>query len=271
MKFGICVSKAKAPAAIAAGADYTEISASALSLEEDFKVTEYQAFKPEVCNLFLVPESRLFSADPPFRGTTGFNHFRNIFLRTQKLKIDLIVFGSGNQRRCPENLTWPLPVDENHLWYGLTSPEAAIGARTADWQEKYNTVIAVESLNRSETNVGNDCGSLAIELAKHDVPFTADAYHILYEWNANGREGGKEAPSREFWAKQIPFAPAHVHVAQLEGRLAPKSDDAMLKDFFARLAELGYDGRVSLECNNFEIENYAQALADIRLLANQQE
>ena len=76
--------------------------------------------------------------------------------------------------------------------------------------------MAPESLNRSETNVGNDLGQLAKDLAAKGIAYTADLYHILYEANADGHPPD--------FAEQLPFAPLHVHLADLP-RHVPAPDD----------------------------------------------
>jgi hypothetical protein len=75
-----------------------------------------------------------------------------------------------------------------------------------------------------------------------------------------------EGPSDTYWADQIPFAPAHVHLGDLP-RMAPRSDDPMMQGFARRIKALGYDARMSLECNIGEMETgLPKALAELRKL-----
>jgi sugar phosphate isomerase/epimerase len=176
------------------------------------------------------------------------------------------VLGSGNQRRWPDEVTFPYrSPNTNDFWHEAKSAEEIL-ARYLQTAEDYpgTAVLAPESLERSESNVGTDCASFSRILNKYSVGYTADAYHLLKEWDANGREGGLSVPSKAFWADQMPHKPTHLHLAQLEGRRFPQVGDSMLLGFFARLVELGYDQRVSLECHGFEPSDYKQAIANVR-------
>ena len=100
--------------------------------------------------------------------------------------------------------------------------------------------LAPESLNPTETNVGNSLPEMAKALRAAGAPYTADSYHAFVE--AGSHEGGEA-----FWREQMPFAPIHVHFAPWD-RAVPTGDEPCLTSFFARLRELGYDERASLEC-----------------------
>jgi sugar phosphate isomerase/epimerase len=82
-------------------------------------------------------------------------------------------------------------------------------------------------------------------LGERGVAFTVDSYHLLADWES--REGNG-TPSDEFWKCEVPFIPAHVHVSNLQRKWYLAKDDGM-KGFARQLHELGYDGRVSLECS----------------------
>ena len=122
---------------------------------------------------------------------------------------------------------------------------------------RHHVVVAPESLNATETNVGNDLGILAEALLEAGVGYTADSYHVLRETNP-----GHEAD----WKSQLPHPPAHVHVADAE-RHFPSPEDPAVRAFAARLRELGYDSRVSLECRweNLDAE-LPRALESLRTL-----
>jgi len=139
-------------------------------------------------------------------------------------------------------------VDLLDMMQNAPDPLHAFAKMIAYFQTGPTEVIfAPESLNRSETNVGVECGEMARVLASYGVAYTADSYHLLYEWNANGREGGREYPTEEYWTEQIPHLPVHVHLGDLPRNL-PEENDPMILGFFERLSALGYTGRVSLEC-----------------------
>ncbi|MBS1702541.1 MAG: hypothetical protein JST12_12820 [Armatimonadetes bacterium] len=265
MKVGICISLEKAPLAVEAGFDYVELSVSEIATRDPWDTTPYEGLPIEACNLFFPGHFRMF--DHALRSLI-IPYFDIAKPRLHELGVQVAVIGSGNQRRCPDNILFPFEssalVD---TWAGADSPEEVFARYMTffDYATQYRTPIpAPESLERSETNVGTDCATFSRVLAKHKIGYTADAFHILHEWDANGREGGLDTPSKEFWADQLPHKPTHLHLAQLEGRRFPQPNDSMLEGFFARLRELGYDDRVSLECRDFEPADYKQAIANLK-------
>ena len=251
MKVGICISLEKAPLAVDAGFDYVELAVSEMMARDPWDPSVYAGLPIEACNLFFPGGVKLFPSDH----AEQFEALPYIVAAKKRLTevgVSVGVVGSGNQRRCSEGSSARVAEETLAAWLAIGSQ--APGA----------TVFAPESLERSETNVGGDCASFSRVLAKHGVGYTADAYHLLKEWDANGREGGLEIPSDAYWADQMPHKPTHLHLAQLEGRRFPSVGDPMLVGFIARLRELGYDERVSLECNSFEPSDYKQAIANVR-------
>ena len=251
MKVGICISLEKAPLAVDAGFDYVELAVSEMMARDPWDASAYAGLPIEACNLFFPGGVKLFPTDTAEQ-FNALPYMVEARRRLTELGVAIGVVGSGNQRRCPEGRS-------------TTEAEHALGKWLAEgMQAPGTTVFAPESLERSETNVGGDCASFSRVLKTHGVGYTADAYHLLKEWEANGREGGQEIPSDAYWADQMPHRPTHLHLAQLEGRRFPSLNDLMLAGFFARLRELGYDDRVSLECNSFEPEDYKEAIANVR-------
>ncbi len=251
MRIGICTTLAKAPLAVDAGFDFVELSVSEMMAREPWDASVYADLPVEACNLFFPGGVKLFPED----SAEQFDVMPYIFEARRRLSevgVAIGVVGSGNQRRCPSAM-----------------PSADAERMLAQWlSESMNvpgtTVFAPESLERSETNVGGDCASFSRVLANHGVGYTADTFHLLKEWDANGREGGLSVPSKAFWEDQMPHSPLHLHLAQLEGRRFPSVVDPMLLGFFARLRELGYYARVSLECHGLEVGDYKSAIANVR-------
>ena len=184
--------------------------------------------------------------------------------RAEELGTKVMVVGSGRQRAYPAEAPWPPIQSAIDLLDMMQSSESPLEgfAKMIEYFQTGPTGItfAPESLNRSETNVGNDCGELARVLQDHGVSYTADSYHLLYEWDSDYREGSLDYPSKGFWNDQIPFLPAHVHLGDLP-RVLPNPSDPMIRGFMDRLNELGYDGRISLECTIPE-KDYVRA-ADV--------
>jgi len=226
MKFGVCCGPDDVPVVLGAGFDYVELGASSLSEDP----SDYDGMPVEATNLFFPGSVKLFGP-----GATPFLEVAQSTVdRAAKIGVKLMVIGSGAARNAPDGLDreW---CDKEFI---------LVAAAVADYAKQYDITIAPESLNRSETNVGNDLGELATGLRNAGVGYTADSYHIFYEWHANFPE--ESCPSEELMARQIPFAPSHVHIADLP-RFAPKPSDPHCRAFVKRLLDLGYDGRVSLE------------------------
>ena len=175
----------------------------------------------EATNLFFPPETRLYEE--------GLRKGIEIVEAAAKRGVAIMVLGSGGVRRAPEGT-----VDADRRF-------VAIAAELDRFARTLGLRVAPESLNPGETNVGNSLPELARALAAEGAPFTADSYHALVERDVRDAD-------LDFWREQIPLAPLHAHFAPFD-RSVPTPDDASLRAFFARLRELGYDGRASLECH----------------------
>lgn len=224
----MCCSVEEASAALASGFDYVELGASGFNgLSDEWDRTRYRGLPIEATNLFFDSRIRLFGKDrTPYR-----EYVERTVERAASLNVPLMVIGSGGSRRAPEDM------DGDRAF-------VAVAAEVAEIAGEHGIVIAPESLNRTETNVGNDLRSLAIALRDAGVGYTADSYHIFFEWDADGRSWSLAGLME--W--QIPFAPSHVHIANLP-RDGVSAEDEMLIAFVERLKALGYEGRVSLECS----------------------
>jgi len=228
LRFGICGGLDVAPRALAAGFDYMEVGVSGFALSDGFDAEEYRAARAEAANLFFPGTIRLFGSErTPFRG-----YAEQAVARAAEIGLRVMVIGSGGSRRAPEG------VD-----IGRCEAEfPRIAGEIAELARPHGIVVAPESLNRAETNVGNDLGRLATDLRSAGAGYTADSYHVLSEWDAEGRA----VPLDEWMRRQLPHCPDHVHVGDLP-RNAPDPEDSMMQAFAARLKELRYDGRISLE------------------------
>ena len=210
MRLGLCCNPSEGPAALAAGYDYVELPANS---------TE----PSETTNLFYPPETKMYEHGLP-KGI-------EIVEAAAKRGVKIMVLGSGGVRRAPE---------------GMADAEARFVRLAADLDRFAQTLglrVAPESLNPGETNVGNSLPDLARALAAEGAPFTADSYHALVETRTLDADA-----DLEFWREQVPLKPLHVHFAPF-ARNVPTGDEPSLRAFFARLDELGYDDRASLECH----------------------
>jgi D-psicose/D-tagatose/L-ribulose 3-epimerase len=249
MRIGICGGLDVAERAREAGFEYLEVGASGFALRADFDAEEYRRAGAETSNLFFPGSIHLQGPHAtPYR-----EYVEAAVARAAKIGLAIMVIGSGASRKAPDGV----PVEEANERF------IEIAAEVQEVAEPYGIVVAPESLNRSETNVGNDLGDLALSLAAMGVAYAADSYHVVYEWDATGGTGQPD------WAAQLPLLPAHVHVSNLQ-RKAPAVDDPLMIGFFDRLRELGYDGRVSLEANlpDLTVETLRSAYEALHALAH---
>lgn len=212
MRIGLCCDPSEGPAALAAGYDYVEFGAAATEPSE----TTFLFFPSDV--KIYGPE-----ADALERG-------KAIIDRAVARGVQLMALGSGGVRRAPEGMAIE---DAEEIFYDLA---AALDA----YAQTLGIRVAPESLDPVETTVGTSLPDLAEALHQRGCSYTADTYHAL-------RQTDTPVADLEFWRWQVPYKPAHVHLGPYD-RSVPKGDDPSLRAFAARLRELGYDGRASLEC-----------------------
>ena len=224
MRLGLCCDPTEGPAALARGYDYVEYPAAATEPSE----TTY---------LFFPPGLRLY--DDLFRTSQeALTIALERIVAASSRGVQIMALGSGNQRRADLNV---MPESSDAFLierFGRTFYDLA--AALDRHAQTLGLRVAPESLGPEETNVGTSLPDLARALAERGVGYTADSYHALRERNV------REA-DLDFWRAQIPFAPSHVHFGAYE-RDVPAPDDPSMRAFFARLRELGFDGRASLEC-----------------------
>ncbi len=244
MRLGACCGLDQARAALDAGFDYVELPASGLLANEE----AYGLLKPYATNLFFAGGMRLCGEEK----TPHREYAEHVISGAADVDVRVMVVGSGAARRSGT---------------GVTREEAEsaflrVCEELSEIAEGHGIAIAPESLNRSETDVGNDLAALATELQLLGVGFTADSYHVISEWVFDGNEG---PVTLDHWREQIPHLPVHVHIGD-RPRLSPQPNDPELMGFVKRLSELGYDGAVSLECKLRD--NWTSALADLKNLLN---
>ncbi|WP_221390137.1 sugar phosphate isomerase/epimerase [Dyadobacter sp. NIV53] len=149
--------------------------------------------------------------------------------RAKECGSHYIVFGSGGSRIIPDGF------DRDKA----KSQHIELTRKMAPLAEKYGITIAVEPLNRGETNFINSLaeGVEIIEAVKSPrVRLLCDIYHMLKE----------DEPATEIikYGKHI----VHCHIAEKESRTPPgvKGDD--FRPYLGALKKIGYTGGLSIEC-----------------------
>lgn len=254
MKIGICAPFSRLEQVRQMGFDYLEVSASAIG---EMGETEFAAcaavsrrlnFHVECCNCLIPGSYPLLSGELDTEALR--THLHRAFRRMQQLGSRVAVFGSGQSRTCPPSLS----LAEG--WSKLTGVTKRIG----EIASLYGIRIAIEPLNRSETNLINSVregARLAADVRLENVGVMADSYHMFAE----------EEPLEDILRVNELF---HAHIALLEGRRFPIRPDAGISKFLRMLTEIGYDEKISIEGNTDSFETDApQALALLRELLKQ--
>jgi sugar phosphate isomerase/epimerase len=165
--------------------------------------------------------------------------------RARRADIESIVFGSGGARTVPDGF------DHRRAWEQLVGFGRMLGPAA----QRHGVTIAVEPLNKRETNILNSVneGARYVHEVNHpSVRLLVDGYHWALE--------------RESTADIVAAGSllCHVHIATYRTRLAPGAEPCDFGPFFQALKDGGYDGRISIEgkWDNFA-DQAAGALAEL--------
>ena len=228
----------KAPATLKtlseAGCDFFEFGVGMLcpespkSLFEGFKdVLSSYSLRADCFNSFIPADLKV--TGPNVDKDRLDNYLANATERAAELGGEIIVFGSGGARHVPEGFSHKRAHDQI-----LEFLDAA-----ANYAGQHGLVIAIEPLNRAETNMINSIAEavrFADELMQPEVQVLVDFYHQMLEGEAFDEivRAGERI--------------VHVHVADTD-RLYPGSGEYDYQRFAESLADAGYNKRVSVECN----------------------
>ncbi|GGJ00509.1 hypothetical protein GCM10010885_07180 [Alicyclobacillus cellulosilyticus] len=176
------------------------------------------------------------------------DYVERVMARVAALGGECIVFGSGRARSIPDGFP------HERAWHQLR----AFLSLCDQLAGRYGLVVAVEPLNRGETNVIFTV-SEAIRLVRDGdwahIRVLADLYHMHLEREAFSVLDG------------VQDLLVHVHVANAERRAPglPVAEDVDVPGFFRQLRAIGYDGTVAIECrfDDFAAE-VGQAAAYLR-------
>lgn len=238
MKFGIClgekINNAELIPYYPLGADYFELSGTRIAplSDGDFRTlsdrVERGEIKPYSCNGLIAPEYRLTGEE--VRPAEIREYCKRLFERLAKLRISMLVFGSGKAKNVPEGF----PMER--AWEQLYD----LGAMMSDEAKQYGQTIVVEPLSYQEVNIVNtveDAARYARVVNRGNFKILVDFYHF---------DNNKEPyDSLRTYKDEL----AHVHIATSVTRQMPETDADFA--FFERnirfLASIGYAGGVSFE------------------------
>ena len=229
MRYGVCIDIARIKECEALGYDYAEGKLNGIAalsdsdFEERLEIVKSSSIGVEVCCL-LFPKTMDLAAVTETELT---DYLALAFSRMEKLGAALVVFGSGKSRRIKAPERW------QDAFVRLVKQTRLV----CSVAEVYGVKVAVEALNRSETNFINSLAEgAALQAAVNRINFSiiADLYHM-----------NKENEPLERIALVSPLA--HTHIAVQEGRGYPVEPTEEVRLFFQALKDAGYDGRMSIE------------------------
>jgi len=223
------------------GFDYIETALSSLyyaetsEISEFLRILEQNNIKCEAVNVLFPGGINLTGENADFDKVGAY--ISEVFEKTKDIGFKRVVFGSGGARKVPDNFPKEKAVEQIiQVIKNYLLPAA----------EKYDFTLAIEELNRGETNIINtleEAEYIAEQINNPRVKIVADLYHIALE------SPDLTVLSRLAEKNLI----AHCHIANpYDNRYYPQSSDSpeatdLYKSFFDILKSNGYDGRISIE------------------------
>lgn len=155
-----------------------------------------------------------------------------------------IVFGSGGSRAIPDGFDRD-KAKAQHI---------ELCKKMAPLAEKHGVTLAVEPLNRGETNFINSLADGVDIIQAVNNPWfklQCDIYHMLKE---------DEKPEEIIKYKDYIV---HCHLAERQKRTAPGIAGDDFKPYFRALKKIKYSGGLSLECNWTDFDKEAKQGIDV--------
>ncbi len=249
MKFGICTGLENLELVERLGYDYIEPSVTGLlALSEEERQMYLEKLKTsriscEAFNVLFPQEVQLIDGNMDAEALK--QYLDRAMAAVHAFGGQVVVFGSGKCRRCPEHLTM------GEAYKKLVSIYRAAGDAAAP----YGIEVVIEPLSRSETNMICTMAEGAIleaDVHHPQVGLLSDFYHVemnhdrIQDIETIGRLG-------------------HTHIAAAAGRKYPVSEEGEeFEAFFRSLRAIGYEGRVSIEGKTEDME--ADGAKSLKLL-----
>jgi len=183
--------------------------------------------KVQSCNGFIPGTIKIVGPEVDEARVLGY--VDTVMQRARQAGVQLIVLGSGAARKIPDGVN-PAVAKKDFI---------VLGRKMAEVAAKYDRIIAMESLNSTETNFVNtlaEANEIANAINHPNFKITADIYHMLKE---------NEPPSS---IEKARGNLVHCHIAEKEKRTAPGVAKDDFRPYFKALRNIGFDGRIMVEC-----------------------
>jgi len=250
----MCYSPDHTLALAGAGYDFAEwpMSRTVGEMDEDAyrslrTLTQGLTIRPEAWNVMLPRSIKVVGPDADHAGMK--RYVETAFSRAAELGGQVVVFGSGGSRAVPDGWAHEEAARQFDDACGLVG----------DVADRNGMTIAIEPLNRAETNLINSVYEATVivrRLGHPAVKLLSDLYHVAQE----------DEPFNDTGAAASLLA--HVHIAAPYSRVMPRAGemDSMYRDYFRVLKRSGYDHRISIECSQPTVEEAAEGLTYLRHL-----
>lgn len=238
MEFGLCGAFEQLEIAEKTGFDYLELKVTEIAgwSEEEFEANRQKLRRSKISvgcfNVLFPGDMVLLGAQADENRRVQYLH--RAFARLEKLEGSIVVFGSGRARTKPREMSFFSAYRE---LVGVTKQLGGIAGQ-------YGLTIVIEPLNRKECDLINSMAEGALLVADTDlenVRLLTDFYHVATDGEPLSdltRIGGF----------------SHAHIASKAGRRYPLPEQPdNYAEFFRRLKETGYTGRVSIEGSTEDI------------------
>ncbi|MGN1189673.1 MAG: sugar phosphate isomerase/epimerase family protein [Candidatus Ornithospirochaeta sp.] len=228
MRFGVCAGSEKAKDIKEAGFDYIELPLNKVgTVKED----EWKRMKEDVESVGLPVEAyslllpkTMKIIGPEYNEKEMLSYLDTAFSRMLETEGRVVSFGSGKSRFIPEGVFY------KDGWQELVD----VTKKIVEKAKEYGVEIAIETLNRNETNLINFLTEGAALSSLTGASLLVDVFHLM-----------KENEPFQNIVLCGPFA--HAHIAERTARLYPTEKNEDVIAFFSSLKKAGYDKRLSIE------------------------
>lgn len=256
MKIGICTGIQNIHTYGEMGFDYIEVSVTALmemtqqAFEQAAAQAKQASISVEACNILFPGGGPIRLVGPEADPAALREYLTEAVRRAAVVGAKVMAFGSGALRARPEG--FDPETAHQQLCFAIST--------AAECMQPYGITLALEPLNRGETNAINTLSEGAALLAELNLPnaaLLADFYHMRQ--------------MEEPMAHVVDYGPhiAHTHIACGGSRAFPLDEqEDIYHAFFEALQQIGYQGRMSIEGRSQnEFADAEKSLALLRQLA----
>jgi sugar phosphate isomerase/epimerase len=245
MRFGICAPFQQVATLVNPPIDYLEENVQRFLIPEQphsqfvelLKQSRTLSIPIEAANSFIPADLPLIATpERPIDHQRIEQYVRTALQRAEQAGIGMIVFGSGTARMCPPDYDYEDALRQIADYLTTWS----------QWASEYGVQIVLEPLRYEETNILNtvaECEKFVAPLTYTGTRLLADIYHMT---------ANREDPET---LRSTAATLTHVHIAELEERTAPGQHGDDFRPYFSILQSIGYDQRISIECNWRDLPN----------------